>query len=98
MNRLGFIFLSILREKEATSRLSSMTVRELSLAEDFGVKENTLFKKAREFERRGYVGRGLKEGRAEQPKRCRQYQKLGEKIRDPQRGGASACVPASVCY
>ena len=64
MNRLGFIFLSILREKEATSRLSSMTVRELSLAEDFGVKENTLFKKAREFERRGYVGRGLKEGRA----------------------------------
>lgn len=64
MNRLGFIFLSILRENEATSRLTSMSVRELSLAEDFGVKENTLFKKAREFEKSGYVGRGLKEGRA----------------------------------
>ena len=33
MNRLGFIFLSILRENDATSRLSSMTVRELLLAE-----------------------------------------------------------------
>lgn len=64
MNRLGFIMLSILMEKKATSRLSSMTVRELSLAEDFGVKENTLFKKAREFEKRGFIGRGLKEGRA----------------------------------
>ena len=44
--------------------LSSMTVQEIALAEDFGMKENTVFKKAREFEKRGLVKRGLKEGRA----------------------------------
>ncbi len=64
MNRLGFIILSILRKNEATDRLSGMTVYEIASAEAFGMKDNTIFKKLREFERSGYVSRGLKEGRA----------------------------------
>ena len=65
MNRLGFIILSILRKSDATSRLSSMTVREIATAEEFGLKENTIFKKIKDFENSGYIGRGLKEGRAD---------------------------------
>ena len=33
-------------------------------AENFGMKENTIFKKIKDFEMAGCVGRGLKEGRA----------------------------------
>lgn len=65
MNRLGFIILSILSRNEATSRLSSMTVREIACAEEFGLKENTIFKKIKDFEKSGYISRGLKEGRAD---------------------------------
>lgn len=65
LNRLGFIILSILKKSEATSRLSSMTVREIAGAEDFGLKENTIFKKIKDFEQSGYIDRGLKEGRAD---------------------------------
>ena len=55
MNRLGFIILSILSRNEATSRLSSMTVREIACAEEFGLKENTIFKKIKDFEKSGYI-------------------------------------------
>mgnify|MGYP001092229302 CR=1 FL=1 len=65
MNRLGFIILSILRQEGATNKLSSMTVREIASAEEFGMKENTIFKKIKDFEQSGYIGRGLKEGRAD---------------------------------
>ena len=65
MNRLGFIILSILRQEGATNKLSSMTVREIASAEEFGIKENTIFKKIKDFEQSGYIGRGLKEGRAD---------------------------------
>lgn len=64
MNRLGFIILSVLRANGATSRLSSMTLHEIATAEEYGQKENTIFKKIKDFEQSGYVGRGLKEGRA----------------------------------
>ncbi len=64
MNRLGFIILSILQKSEAMDRLSGMTLREILLAEELGVKENTIFKKMKGFEQSGYVSRGLKEGRA----------------------------------
>ena len=57
MNRLGFIILSILRKSDATSRLSSMTVREIATAEEFGLKENTIFKKIKDFENSGYIAR-----------------------------------------
>lgn len=74
MNRLGFIILSILRASGATGRLSGMTLREIALSEDLGMKENTIFKKIRGFEQSGYVCRGLKEGRADTyfitPKGC----------------------------
>ena len=65
MNRLGFIILSILRQEGATNKLSSMTVREIASAEEFGMKENTILKKIKDFEQSGYIGRGLKEGRAD---------------------------------
>ena len=65
LNRLGFIILSILRTGEATNRLSAMTVKEIADSEDLGLKENTIFKKIKDFERSGYVGRGMKEGRAD---------------------------------
>ncbi len=41
-----------------------MTVQEIASAEEFGLKENTIFKKIKDFERSGYVNCGLKEGRA----------------------------------
>lgn len=65
MNRLGFLVLSILQKAEATDKLSAMTIREIAeTEEDLGLKENTVFKKIRDFEKLGYIGRGLKEGRA----------------------------------
>lgn len=65
MNRLGFIVLSILSQNGATNKLSSMSVQEISDTEEFGYKPNTIFKKIKEFEDVGYIGRGLKEGRAD---------------------------------
>lgn len=65
MDRLGFIILSILQGHGATGRLSSMTAREVALAEDLGLKENTVYKKIKSFEKSGQVRRGLKEGRAD---------------------------------
>lgn len=65
MNRLGFLILSILRVNSATNKFSSMTVREITQAEEFDYKENTIFKKVKDFENSGYIKRGLKEGRAD---------------------------------
>ena len=66
MNRLGFLVLSILRKAGANDKLSSMTVREITeTEEELGLKENTVFKKIKDFEQSGYIGRGLKEGRAD---------------------------------
>lgn len=65
MDRSGFIILSVLQGKGAAGRLSAMTVREAAEAEDMGLKENTIYKKLREFERLGYVCRGMKEGAAD---------------------------------
>ncbi len=64
MGRAEFIILSVLKQNGATGRLSSMTLREIAGAEDLGMKENTIFKKLKGFEVSGYIGRGLKEGRA----------------------------------
>lgn len=65
MNRIGFIILSILQKCEATNRLSSMTVREIASTEKLGLKENTIFKKIKDFEQYGYISRGMKDGRAD---------------------------------
>ena len=64
MDRAGFILLSVLEKSGASSRLSSMTVREIAQEEEFGVRENTIYKKLKAFELAGLVGQGLKEGRA----------------------------------
>ncbi len=65
MNRVGFIILSILHKEGAVNKLSSMTLREIAQTEKFDVKENTIFKKLKDFEHSGYIGRGLKEGHAD---------------------------------
>lgn len=56
-----------------------MTVREIATAEEFGLKENTIFKKIKDFENSGYIGRGLKEGRADTffitPEGCKYLEK-----------------------
>ena len=44
MNRLGFLVLSILKTNGATTKFSSMSVREMTETEDCGYKENTIFK------------------------------------------------------
>ena len=64
MNRLGFLVLSILVKYEAVDKLSSMSVHEIAEMEDYGYRENTIYKKIKEFEESGYIGRGLPDGRA----------------------------------
>lgn len=64
MNRLGFIILSILRQNGANGRLSAMAVSEIVDEEELAYKENTIYKKIKEFETAGLVAQGLKEGRA----------------------------------
>lgn len=64
MNRLGFILLSVLEENQAMDKLSAMTIQEMALAENFGCKENTIYKKIKEQEQAAYINTGLKDGRA----------------------------------
>lgn len=64
MNRLGFLILSVLSTNEAFDKLSAMTAKEIMDAEDFGYKDNTVFKKIMDFESMGYVAAGYKEGKA----------------------------------
>lgn len=64
MNRLGFLILSVLSKNKAVDPLSAMTAREIAEAEEFGYKDNTLFKTISDFETKGFVAAGLKEGRA----------------------------------
>lgn len=64
MNRLGFLILSVLSKNEAVGNVSAMTAREISDAEKFGYKDNTIFKKIAEFETAGYIAAGYKEGKA----------------------------------
>ncbi len=64
MNRLGFLILSVLSKDGAITGPSAMTVREIAEAEDFGYKDNTLFKIVTALEVKGLVAAGLKEGRA----------------------------------
>lgn len=63
MNRLGFLILSILSKSEAYDKASAMTVREIADAEDFGYKDDTIYKKIRDFISGGYVSPGYKEGK-----------------------------------
>lgn len=65
MNRLGFLVLSILKTNDATDKLSSMSLKEITETEEYGYKENTIFKKIKDFEAAGYIQKGLKEGRAD---------------------------------
>ena len=64
MNRLGFLVLSILAKYDARDKLSSMSIREIVETEDCGYKENTIYKKIKEFEKLGYISRGLSDGKA----------------------------------
>lgn len=64
MNRISFIVLSVLLDRGATDKLKAMTAREIAEAEALEYRENTLYKKIREFVLLGYAAEGLKEGRA----------------------------------
>lgn len=64
MNRLGFLLLSVLSKNDAVGKVSAMTLKEISGAENFGYKDNTIFKKITEFETAGYIAAGYKEGKA----------------------------------
>lgn len=83
MDRLGFMILSILRKYEATNRISSMTIKEIADSEPFGWKENTIFKKLKQFENSGFINHGLKEGHAHSyfitPKGCEWLEQEREK-------------------
>ncbi len=63
MNRLGFLILSVLSKNEAFDKVSAMTAKEITETEDFGYKDNTIFKKITDFEVLGYVAPGYKEGK-----------------------------------
>lgn len=64
MNRLGFLVLSILLTNGADNRMAAMSLKEIMQTEDLDVRENTLFKKLRDYEIQGYVQKGMKDGRA----------------------------------
>lgn len=64
MNRLGFLVLSVLLTNGADNRMASMSLKEIMQTEDLDVRENTLFKKLRDYENQGFVKEGMKDGRA----------------------------------
>lgn len=64
MNRLGFLVLSVLLTNGADNRMAAMSLKEIMQTEDLDVRENTLFKKLRDYEIQGYVQKGMKDGRA----------------------------------
>ena len=64
MNRLGFLVLSVLLTNGADNRMAAMSLKEIMQTEDLDVKENTLFKKLRDYEIQEYVKKGIKDGRA----------------------------------
>ena len=64
MNRLGFLVLSVLLANNADNRMAAMSLKEIMQTEDLDVKENTLFKKLRDYEIQEYVKKGIKDGRA----------------------------------
>lgn len=55
VNRLGFLVLSVLLANNADNRMAAMSLKEIMQTEDLDVKENTLFKKLRDYENQGYV-------------------------------------------
>lgn len=64
VNRLGFLVLSVLLANNADNRMAAMSLKEIMQTEDLDVKENTLFKKLRDYEIQEYVKKGIKDGRA----------------------------------
>ncbi|WMJ88893.1 hypothetical protein [Anaerocolumna sp. MB42-C2] len=64
VNRLQLLILSILSGNEAFSRNTGMTVNEIITAEEIGYKGNTFYKYLKEFQEKGYVSLGAKEGNA----------------------------------
>lgn len=64
VNRLGFLVLSVLLANNADNRMAAMSLKEIMQTEDLDVKENTLFKKLRDYENQGYVKKGMKDGKS----------------------------------
>ena len=64
MNRTGFLVLSILNVNHANSSLSSMSTKEITGAENFFCKDNTVFKQIVQLEKAGYICKGIKDGKS----------------------------------
>lgn len=64
MNKVGLIILLVLDGNSAVNKISAMPLKEIAKSEDFGCKENTLFKQISGFRKDGYVDTGLKDGHA----------------------------------
>ena len=68
MSRLGYLILSILVGESAFSSRNALSVHEISEIEEFGerygYKYSTIYKKIVEFEKKGYVAVGFKDGNA----------------------------------
>ena len=64
VNRLGFLVLSVLLANNADNRMAAKSLKEIMQTEDLDVRENTLFKKLRDYENQGYVKKGMKDGKA----------------------------------
>lgn len=47
--------LSVLLANNADNRMAAMSLKEIMQTEDLDVRENTLFKKLRDYENQGYV-------------------------------------------
>ena len=68
MSRLAYFILSILAKEDATNSRNALSVQEIFDTDDFGerygYKYGTIYKKIAEFEKKGYVASGFKDGKA----------------------------------
>ena len=63
MSRIGYLILSVLSKNQAFDKISAMTAREISEAEEFGYKINTIYKAICSFQEDGYISLGYKDGK-----------------------------------
>ena len=79
--------MSILADEDATNGRNALSVQEISDTEDFGerygYKYGTIYKKIAEFEKKGYVASGFKDGKAN----TYYITKLGQIVLDEAKAG-----------
>lgn len=63
LSRCSYIILGILKKNNATDKVHGLTISEISSMEKLS-KHNTIHKKVKELEEKGFVSEGVKAGRA----------------------------------